>query len=110
MEGGGMEGGGMEGGSMKGSARKKDAVEGDYVKEGAMKGVLWMEIPWRGFHEGGFHEREGGTVRKPPFWSTSGRYASYWNAFLLLVNVNVNDWTRMRPRWVLFTASERDAI
>ena len=34
-----------------------------------------------GFHEGGFHEL--GAMKEPaPFWSTSGQYASSWNAFL----------------------------
>ena len=34
--------------------------------------------------EGGCHE--GGAIKEFPFptsWSTSGRYASYWKAFLL---------------------------
>ena len=36
-----------------------------------------------GFCEGEYHE--GVALKEPPlplFWSTTGRYASYWNAFL----------------------------
>ena len=50
---------------------KEGCYEGSAVKESSVKGSSlkgWC--------------REGGAMMEPPCWSTSGWYASYWNAFL----------------------------
>ena len=74
------------------------SLGGGAVKGVAMKGGGFHEgMPWKrggGFCESGCHER--GAMKEHSSLSTSGRYASYWNAFLftmsLLVHTSVGKW------------------
>ena len=67
---GSMKGGAMKGGfHERGCVMKRGAVKGGLNEGGAVKGGA---VPWK-----------VGATREPLSWSTSGRYASYWNAFLL---------------------------
>ena len=75
MKGGAMKGGFhergcvMKRGAVKGGLNEGRAVKGGLNEGGAVKGGA---VPWK-----------VGAMREPLSWSTSGRYASYWNAFLL---------------------------
>ena len=66
--GGAMKRGAMEGVPWRGLHEGGGSMKGSVVKG---SGVLWRAVLWRGCIE-----------RTPLFWSTSGRYVSYWNAFL----------------------------
>ena len=82
------EGGHERKGPWKKGGHERDCHEGEFHER------RYHEVGFheRGCHEGRFYERmvpwkegslKGGAVQESPFWSTSGHYSSYWNAFLL---------------------------
>ena len=104
-QGGAIKGVPWKGGAMKGVPWKKGFHEEGFpwrgMRGGAVKGgcherewggMPWMGVPWRGVLWRGCGEGvpwkevlwRGWSKGNPSFWSTSGRYASCWNAFLFL--------------------------
>ena len=75
------------------SASRGVCLGGVCLWRSAYRGVCLGEIASRGWgvciqEAGGLHPEDGGVGQTPPIgyhgiWQTSGRYASYWNAFLL---------------------------
>ena len=61
---------------MKGSTMKGDSVKGGSMTDGSVRGAMKGE---------GCHEE--GCCEETPSWSTSGRYASYWKAFLFSITL-----------------------
>ena len=81
-------------GTVKGVLWKGVPWKGSAMKRIPRKGVLWKGVVWRGFCEKGGSVKGGamkGVLWRPPlpFWSTRGWYASYWNAFLLLLILSI---------------------
>ena len=65
--------------------------KGEGVHDG---GMCYEGMHGGGMHGGGMHGRGAYMACTPPdkyyeIWSMSGQYASYWNAFLFVVNVMV---------------------
>ena len=74
--------------------------QGACMAGGVQLGVGGMVVHGRGgMHRRGVHGRGGGPCRRDDHWS--GRFASYWNAFLLVITFYSVVCAQMSDWWII---------